>query len=255
VLDEAELREIYTVQALVTDSDLDDERALREAMLEAPEKATELLGASAVQIDDMEGAALTVSVSSTLASYTQESRTWSTGNSTGTGKCVAGCSPVAAAIVMQYWDRKTHPLLVGLTTDQENWSTTDTDVRSMIDDMRDYMDTYCESDGSTGWTSTSKIGPGVHAYMVSRGARSSSIAATYTTSTFEKMAGQVLLNFPPIVNFSPGSSGHSAVAYRYIDNAGTSTDQYCVMTGWSSATACYGRYSSPISSMVQILPV
>lgn len=159
-----------------------------------------------------------------FAHYYQENRQWSN------GKCYAGCATVAAAILLQYWDRNGYPGLISSPTDNDNWSVTDGDVRWTIDQLRMKMGTTCN--GTSGSTSVPSIGPGLQSYISSRGAK---LTASNTNSDmWSRVKEEINAGRPTMLSFRLASKdGHGAVIYEYTDNWFSNNDWICVANGWT----------------------
>lgn len=216
----------------VTEAFVRAEDELRAAFLASePRRGTVRANALRLQTD------ATRSVSdgiNAFANYYQEDRKWAN------GKCYAGCAPVAAAILVQYWDRRGYPGLLSSENDNTNWSTSDSDVRWTIDELRKAMSTKCN--GANGSTTVSNIGTGLQKYITSRGVKKLSAANT-STLMWSRIIDEIDAGRPTLLHFElkKQKGGHGAVVYEYRDNWFTSNDFVCVATGWQSPdiSRCY----------------
>lgn len=212
-----------------------EELELRTALLTGDFSSILFQEQSSGTIDGLAKAA--ASISGTFSSFYQEKRAWTKGGLTN-GTCYAGCTPVAWAIVLEYWDRNGYPKMISSSTDNSNSSTTDSDVRWTINELRGWLKTTCTSDysGSTTYWNATR---GMY-YAQSRGYSSSSASNTYIWSAWWALLSAVDSKKPPIATLDASGdkvADHSAVVYSYTDNWGTSNDSYCFRTGWSSPTS------------------
>ena len=219
--------------------ELQEESDLRNALLTGDFSSSLFQEVSSGEIDGLTKAS--ASISGTFSSFYQEKRAWTKGGLTN-GTCYAGCAPVAWAIVLEYWDRNNYPKLISTDRDNSNTSTTDSDVRWTIDELRDVLKTTCTSaySGSTTYANAPK---GI-SYAKSRGYSSSSSSNTSILwSAWWDLLSAVDSKKPPIAALDTNSDrvmDHSAVVYSYEDNWGTANDKYRFRTGWTSPTSlCY----------------
>jgi len=179
--------------------------------------------------------------SASFAPFYQENRKWP-GSSVS---CYAGCSPVAAAILLEFWDRRGYKYVIGSdSSNRKHYAPGESDVRDAIGALRTAMKTSCSGKNSSGSTSASKIPSGISSYLRDRGYKwridNESILRWLSMIDEIKSGRPVLLSF-----YLKNKNGHTAVAYSYRDDKGTKNDTFCVMTGWESPrTACYNVYSS-----------
>jgi hypothetical protein len=185
------------------------------------------------------------SISGTFSSFEQENAAWTKGGLTN-GKCLAGCAPVAWAIVLEYWDRNGYSKLISTAQDNSNTSTTDPDVHWTINELRGTLNTVC-SPSNQGGTAYPDMPKGA-SYAKSRGYSNSSASNTSGLwSAWWDLLSAVGSGKPPIAALDLDGNGvadHAAVVFSYIDNWGTTTDSYCVRTGWnkpptSPPSLCY----------------
>jgi len=211
---------------------IEQERAVRAELLTKPEH--ERIQANAAKPKITTG----ILPNSKFADFYQRYRTWSN------GKCFAGCTPVAAAIVFEYWDRDGYPKMIG--SDSKNRSHSDVthdDVVAALDALRQAMGTYCDRDGF-GATPTKTIDDGVESYARSRGYKNSS-ARNDDTSLWSAIRDEIDDGRPSMLTFSYQNEygetrAHTAVPYSYIDSTKNADDSFCVRTGWEGkAKMCY----------------
>jgi len=181
--------------------------------------------------------------SSNFSHYKQEIRTWSK-SANSTYKCYTGCMPVAFGIVLEYWDRKGYPKMVG--TDKANSYTSHTNdvVRAMLDTLRGHLGTYCEKTDGTGLSPVSKASRALD-YINGRGVGTwKSDTTNSSLYRWSRVMSEIDKGNPPVIHFD--SSGkdstvnHSAATYEYRDNWGISNDWACTETGWGDAR-CFQR--------------
>ena len=139
-------------------SNLEEERTLRDAYLESDDGllADAFSGLPTSVPDFLEERVDVENGAASFASYFQEYRTWSNGT------CYAGCSPVAAAALLQFLDRHDLGNLIAGPSDNDNWQVDDGDVRWTIDQLRQHMGTTCA--GSAGSTRPYRIDDGLPRY-------------------------------------------------------------------------------------------
>ncbi len=180
-------------------------------------------------------------VSGGFSKFYQENRAWSKGGLTD-GTCHAGCSPVAWAILLEYWDRNGYPKMVSSDQDNRNTRTTAPDVRWLINELRGWLKTTCTStdnrQGSTRYWYNTR---GKY-YAHQRGYKNFSASNNYFGPAWWELIGAVKANQPPIamIDSSPNDStdgmDHAAVVYQYKDRRWNANDYFRVRTGWSRTT-------------------
>lgn len=166
--------------------------------------------------------------------FAQEERTW-VNSTSDTNTCYAGCTPIAAAMLIDFYDRNGFPYMIGDETQQVH-HTSSALMRKTIDELRAYLKTYCRQDGqgSTSQANSVKIVD----YMNTRQEQQfSSRRITYATiSTYSYLMREINAQRPAIVHYhTQGTIGtnHSAIAYGY-QYGGTWADNFLtVRTGWS----------------------
>lgn len=165
--------------------------------------------------------------------FYQEYRTWQN-SSNSNFTCYAGCTPIAAAMLIDFYDRNGYPKLIGDEYQQEHY-TSSALMRSTIDQLRGALGTYCRTDGQGG---TAQSGSAkLVDYMNTRGeghwsARRISYAAL---STFFYMKREIDAQRPAIVHYHTRGaigSNHSAIAYGYEYGGFWSDNFLTVRTGW-----------------------
>ncbi len=166
-----------------------------------------------------------------LSDFYQERRNWSN------GYCFAGCTPVAWAILLEYWDRHGFPRMVGSANDNDNRVVWDSDVVYMIDRLRFFMDTYCNSDGQ-GTTYREFVQRGID-YVYERGYKESYVERIQS-SIWRTIKYEILQNRPLLADINLNTGGHSVVVYEFIENYENLDFEICVKTGWrDSPEKCY----------------
>lgn len=220
-------------------AELQEEAELRTALLTGNFSSPLFQEVRSGEIEDLrKGSA---SISGTFSSFYQENRAWSKGGLTN-GVCHVGCAPLAWAIILEYWDRNNYPKLISTDKDNSNTSTTDSDVRWSVNELRGALKTTCTSTYS-GETSYSNIPKGI-SYAQSRGYSSSSASNTSILwSAWWDLLSAVDAKKPPIAILDTDGNrkmDHAAVVYSYEDNWGTANDKYCFRTGWEpTRSLCY----------------
>lgn len=174
--------------------------------------------------------------------YQDKERKWSNGT------CHIGCSPVAAAIVFEFWDRSDFPAMIGSDSKNKSHSSvTEDDVMTALKTLRKEMGTTC--DGNQGSTWSFNLDDGSQAYARGRGYKKSTadnnLTGKWSTIINEINAGRpLLLSFSGDFDDDGDDDGHTAVPYKYSDSTKNSDDEVCVRTGWPDATECYMVNSS-----------
>ncbi|KJU85724.1 hypothetical protein MBAV_002082 [Candidatus Magnetobacterium bavaricum] len=172
------------------------------------------------------------------------------GNDTANIRNLAGCTPVAFAILLEYWDRNGFSQLVGSTSDNSNSDHTDEDVRYTIDRLRYHMETM-ESGGRgedgcrEAGTNPRKMADGLSAYVKERGYRRALNSAHLNIPGRTGAIYSSLLNKRPIIlniktaDTAPhdvipaGTPDHTVVAASYVDNGEGVNDTVCLNMGWA----------------------
>ncbi len=180
--------------------------------------------------------------SSKFANFEQQKRKWSNGT------CYTGCSPVAEAIVFEFWDRSGFPSMIGSDSKNKSHSSAgDADVLTALTTLRKELGTFCS--GNQGSTWTFNLDDGAEAYARGRGYKKSTadnnLTGKWSTIINEIDAGRpLLLAFNGDFDGDGHTDGHTAVPYKYTDSTKNSDDQVCVRTGWNDPTECYMVNSS-----------
>jgi hypothetical protein len=211
------------------------ERAVRADLLSKPEHRRIQANASKPKIKTG------ILANSKLADFYQNPKykKWSNGN------CFVGCTPIAAAIVFEYWDRDGYPKMIGSDSKNRSHSSeTHDDVIAALDALRVEMRTSCDSDGY-GATHPNSIDDGVESYARSRGYKKST-ASNDKSSLWSAIKDEIDAGRPSMLTFEYDDEktgeerAHTAVPYSYIDSTTNSDDSICVRTGWGSPTRkCY----------------
>lgn len=225
-------------------SELEDERRTRGDYLEQSNSKVNLFAPRAgwvtfqSQRAQLTNAA-TGSGASSFDSWFQESRSWSSGS------CYTGCAPLAAGILLDYWDEN------GYSNALDGSNATHTTARTNLDELREAMNTYCS--GTTGMTFTSKIDRG-ESFTDDQGYTqwdwNEDIFNKWSSLKSEINAGR-----PVLLSVNLGSVGHTAVAYEYTDDWGSASDYVCWKTGWQSPTwQCWTRNTYSWFNIVKVIP-
>ncbi len=159
-----------------------------------------------------------------LRDFYQERRNWSN------GYCLAGCTPVAWAILLEYWDRHGFPKMVGSAADNYNKDVRDPDVVYMIDKLRTFMNTFCDSEGQ-GITYREFVQKGID-YVYDRGYVESYIERINVSSIWKTIQYEIGQNRPLLADIDLGANGHSVVIYEFIEDYENLDFKICVKTGW-----------------------
>lgn len=176
--------------------------------------------------------------------YNQEDYPWTKGG-TINGWCVAGCGPVAWAIVLDYWDRYGYPNL--LPNGDAHYDYHDPTVRWMINELRGLLKTDC-SISDTGTLA------GTYPYYMDRATYFTQWrgynfkSSTLSYNLWSNLIASVNNGWPSIAvvdsyelrgGYNSGNPDHFVVVDSYNDRYGTQGDYFCVKTGWgSSRSAC-----------------
>ncbi|HYI10138.1 MAG TPA: C39 family peptidase [Thermoanaerobaculia bacterium] len=166
-----------------------------------------------------------------FAKFYQEKLKWSN------GKCSTGCTPVAAAIVFEFWDRNGYPKMIGSDSKNKSHSSpTDPAVLDALKTLRKEMGTVCNSDGA-GATSNYGASKGSKAYARGRGYKNSS-TNNNSSREWSTIIDEIDAGRPPLLSFTgdlmmTGVIGdHTVVPYKYTNSSDNSDDIVCVRTGW-----------------------
>jgi hypothetical protein len=166
--------------------------------------------------------------------FDQEHRTW-TNSTSDTNTCYAGCTPIAAAMLIDFYDRNGFPHMIGDETQQVH-HTSSALMRETIDVLRGALKTYCREDGQGGTSQANSVK--LVDYMNTRQEQQfSSRRISYATmTTYVYLTREIKAQRPAIVHYhTQGTIGtnHSAIAYGY-QYGGTWADNFLkVRTGWS----------------------
>lgn len=197
----------------------------------------DLLGAGRIGMGaEFEGLGVDVgSGASEFSNFIQENRTW-INDTAKIYKCNTGCTPVAFGILIEYWDRHSHPKLVSTSGDNLNTSHTDSDVRWMLDELRYNLKTYCTKSGGDGATSSTYYTKAVD-HINSRGDGTWTSDNTSSSATkWSRVKSEIGSDHPVVVHYdvdrASGAIDHSGTGYEYTDNAGSTNDWICVEKGW-----------------------
>ncbi|WP_018693898.1 hypothetical protein [Algicola sagamiensis] len=166
--------------------------------------------------------------------FYQEYRYWPT-SSNDRNECYAGCTPVAAAMLVDFYDRNGYPNMIGDET-QQNHQANSPLMRETINQLRGVLKTYCREDGQGGTSQSNSIN--IVDYMNQRGdaqwkARRISYAAM---TTFSYLIQEMKAQRPAMVHYhTQGQIGtnHSAIAFGYIYGGYWGDNFLTVRTGWS----------------------
>lgn len=217
-------RSAWPAPLAVTTERIEEERALREAYATLPdEKLSPLIGATrwTSAIDRLGASGAVGSGAAEFDSWYQESRAWDSGT------CNTGCAPLAAGILLDYWDSHGYSSAVAGT----NSSHRTTNARSMLNSLRNAMGTWCTSSGE-GSTLSADVDNGGDAYTDSRGYSWS--WNNDLTSKWSNLMSEIDAERPVLLHYELSTtSGHSAVAYEYTDPSGSASDYVCIKTGWN----------------------
>ncbi|SFC31818.1 C10 family peptidase [Pseudoalteromonas denitrificans] len=166
--------------------------------------------------------------------FFQEKRTWNN-SSNENNYCYAGCTPIAAAMLIDFYDRNGYPHLIGDDTQQDHQADS-TLMRHTIDELRKNLGTYCRSDeqGGTAQSASVKLVD----YMNTRSEQQwDAKRISYATmTTFSYIIREIKAQRPVIVHYhTKGNIGtnHSAIASGYIYGGYWSDNFLTVRTGWS----------------------
>lgn len=159
---------------------------------------------------------------SSFDSWYQELRDW------GNGSCYAGCAPVAAAILLDYWDENGKGGILPGSSD----SPTTTDARASIKGLRSAMGTYCK--GNEGATPIANVDLG-RTFTKNRGYNWT--WTEHTSSMWSTIHESIDSGYPVILTAKLNNNAiHSAVVVEYTDDWGSANDIFCWKTGWTSPT-------------------
>lgn len=177
--------------------------------------------------------------------YQTKSRMWSDSNR----KCYTGCTPLAAAIVFEYWDRDGYANSIGWDgKNRKHTDMNDDDVIAALKALRRAMGTFCDDKGS-GATPPDTIDEGVEAYARSRGYKRWS-ARNDKTSLWYAVRNEIDEGRPSLLTYGlPQPDGtqatHTAVPYSYVNSTNDNDDSICVRTGdQNNLRQCYMVNSS-----------
>lgn len=167
--------------------------------------------------------------------FYQEDRFWSE-SSNDRHECYAGCTPVAAAMLIDFYDRNGFPFMIGDDSQQIHHASTPL-MRDTINQLRGFLGTYCREDGQGG--TPQRNSTKIVDYMNSRGTEQwKARRITYASlTTFTYLMNEIKAKRPAMVHYhSRGNIGtnHSAIAYGYIYGGYWSDNFLTVRTGWSS---------------------
>lgn len=166
--------------------------------------------------------------------FSQEQRTW-THSTSDSNDCYAGCTPIAAAMLIDFYDRNGFPYMIGDDTQQVH-HTSSILMRETIDDLRGYLNTYCREDGQGGTSQANSVK--LVDYMNTRQTQQfSARRITYAAmSTYSYLMREINAQRPAIVHYhTQGTIGtnHSAIAYGYQYGGAWADNFLTVRTGWS----------------------
>lgn len=181
--------------------------------------------------------------------YNQEDYPWTKGG-TINGMCVAGCGPVAWALVLDYWDRYGYSNL--LPYGDAHYDYHDSNVRWMINELRGLLKTDCYSGGGLAGTYTMDMNRAKY-FTQWRGYNFKSTTfygngRNRNSSLWPNLMMSINNGWPAIVvvdatefmgGRNTGNPNHFVVADFYNDRSGTQGDYFCAKAGWgSSRSAC-----------------
>lgn len=249
-VDASTWRQTFAAPSLNSGSDLTAEQDRREIyLLGGDDLLAKALDGPVTSVGPEHTAAAGVvgSGASSFITVDQERRTWSS------GRCYSGCTPLAAATALSYWDDSRG--YSGLMPDPHT-STTGSGLRSALDDLREEMGTTCS--GSTGLTPPGgAIGDGIAGFAASRGFAGWTTADHYKTdpsrTLWYRIKNQIDDNRPVLLHWS-GSPGHSVLVYEYTNNSGDTDDWVCYKNGDGTAYDCMNRKPNNWVQLTRLRP-
>jgi len=244
-MEDPEARGLSACESKALEDKLSEEDSFRQALASqdfSGETFIEESSASVSKADD-KGA---WQIGGYFSPYNQENYPWAKGG-TINGMCVAGCGPVAWAIVLDYWDRYGYPNLV--PNGDAHYDYRDSSVRWMINELRGLLGTSCRTGGSSGTlasTSTRYMDRATY-FTQWRGYNFKSSTLYY--NLWSNLIASVNNGWPAIAvvdskelrqgGYNTGNPNHYVIVDYYNDRNGTQCDYFCVKTGWgSSRSAC-----------------
>lgn len=176
--------------------------------------------------------------SSSFSHFIQEMRTWRN-SASSIYRCNTGCTPVAFGMILEYWDRNGYPQMISTASDNSNTVHTDPDVVWMLDELRWNLRTACDTMGNGG-TLPANLNR-VQDHVNSRGVGTWRAETLSGSSAWSALQNEINASRPAAVHYDVSHSGgtinHSAAAYEYVDNWGSSNDWICAEKGWYPASS------------------
>jgi hypothetical protein len=256
-MEDPEARGLSGCESKALEDKLSEEDSFRQALAKqdySGQAFTEEGSASVSKADD-KGAEQTGGY---FSPYGQENYPWTKGG-TISGMCVAGCGPIAWAIVLDYWDRYGYSNL--LPNGDDHYDYRDSTVRWMINELRGLLKTSCRSGnpGTLAGTSSRNLDRAIYftqgrGYNFKSSTLSSNLWPNLITSVNNGWPAIALIDANEIKNgsYTPGYHNHYTVVYSYNDRYGTQGDYFCVKTGWrSTSSSCISAGNLSALTVIQ----
>lgn len=240
IMEDPEARGLSDGETKALEDKLSEEDSFRQALASQDYSAQEFTEESSGSISavDDKGA---WRIGGYFSPYNQENYFWTKGG-TINGMCVAGCGPVAWAIVLDYWDRYGYSNL--LPNGDAHYDYRDPTVRWMINELRGLLKTDCSWRGAG--TYTRYMDRAIY-FTQWRGYNFKSSTLYY--NLWSNLIASVNKGWPSIAvvdanelyrgGYNTGNPNHYVVVDSYNDRYGIQCDYFCVKTGWgSSRSSC-----------------
>lgn len=166
---------------------------------------------------------------------------WTTG-----GYCFVGCTPLSAAVALEYWNENGYPAAM----DSGSPDVPGTGRWSNLNSLRAGMGTTC--DGATGMTSSGRnIANGIDAYLIGQGLHWT--VSGDTSNMWSRIRTQIDRGRPILLHWR-GTPGHSVAVYEYTVGGSRSTDFVCFKPGDGRSYECDSRSDHTWDRVTRMVP-
>lgn len=251
-MEDPEARGLDDCETKALEDKLSEEDSFRQALVNQDYSGQAFIEESSGSIQEIDDKGFK-QIGGYFSPYNQENYPWTKGG-TINGMCVAGCGPIAWAIVLDYWDRYGYPNL--LPNGDAHYDHRDSTVRWMINELRGLLKTDCSSRGAgtyTHYMDRATYFTKWRDYNFKSSTFYGNGGGNRNTVLWPNLIASINNGWPAIVvvdanefmgRGNTGNPNHFVVADFYNDRYGTQCDYFCAKAGWgSSRSQCVSAYN------------